>query len=68
MHNTATLIKGFTTYADASELVGVTADMAPGISPVSVFLSASSPECVMFTIGVSSGAVTSAAATFTVGC
>ncbi|CAD5990935.1 LxmA leader domain family RiPP [Agreia sp. COWG] len=68
MNNAQTLIAGFTTYAGSAEITALGAEAAPGFSPVSVFLTASSPECVAFSIGASAGAVTSTSVTIGAGC
>jgi hypothetical protein len=67
MNNAQTLISGFTNYARTDELVAIGSEAAPGFSPA-VFLTASSPECVAFSIGASAGAVTSTSVTIGVGC
>ena len=70
MSHTQSLVAGFSAYAQASELSALTGAAAPAATPstVSVFLTASSPECVAFSIGASAGAVTSTGVTITAGC
>lgn len=69
MSNAQSLIAGFSRYARAEELALAGGDAAPASTPtVTVFLTASSPECVAFSLGVSAGAVTSTSITIGVGC
>ena len=58
MHAAHDLISGYKAYARAAELTDISSD-APAFSPASITVS--SPECVAFSIGVGSGAITSAA-------
>lgn len=60
MTTTASLIEGYTAYSSLAELDSTTPQMAPGLSPtpsISAFLTASSMECVMFSIGGAGGTV-----------
>lgn len=55
------LISGYEAYASHSDLIFTELDAAPAVSPtpsIVSFLSASSPECIMFSIGASAGSVT----------
>ena len=67
MNNSQALIAGFNTYAQAGELALIAPESAPGWTPT-VFLTASSPECVAFSVGASAGAITSASITINAGC
>lgn len=70
MSNTHSLVAGFSAYAQASELATIAGEAAPAATPstVSIFLTASSPECVAFSVGISAGAVTSTSITVAAGC
>ena len=58
------LIKGFANYSTAAELEASVRGNAPAISPVTT-VTASSPECVAFTVGLTSGGTTT---TIAAGC
>lgn len=68
MTNSQSLISGYANYVRGEELAHVNAESAPGISPVSAFVSASSPECAAFSVGASAGVVTSTSITVGAGC
>lgn len=54
------LIAGYETYASPAELVLVGVDAAPAVSPtpsIVSFLTASSVECIAFSIGASAASV-----------
>jgi hypothetical protein len=68
MTNSQSLISGYSNYVRGEELAHVNVESAPGISPVSVFATASSPECAAFSIGASAGVVTSTSITIGAGC
>lgn len=70
MTSTQTLIAGFTSYASAEELVSTSLESAPGATPspisaISVFLTASSAECGLVSVGVTAGGTTT---TLAAGC
>lgn len=67
MNSSQTLVAGFSTYAQAGELALVAPEAAPGWTPTP-FLTASSPECVAFSVGASAGVITSASITVNAGC
>lgn len=56
------LINGFNNYCSIAELESSARSSAPAISPVTS-VTASSPECVAFTLGMTSGGVTTTIAT-----
>ena len=67
-HQAETLIAGYQTYSDASELATLGVQGAPAVSPtpsIVSFATASSPECIAFSIGASAGGVTT---TIAAGC
>lgn len=62
------LIEGYKTYSDAGELSNLGTQPAAAVSPtpsIYSFATASSPECVAFSIGISAGGVTT---TLAAGC
>ena len=61
---TRQLIEGYTAYSSAFELDTTSHESAPAITPITS-VTASSPECIAFTIGAAGGATTT---TLAAGC
>ncbi len=61
------LIAGYTAYTDAATFGASAAGEAPAITPVTI-TTVSSPECIIFTISVVGGTVTSIVGTNSAGC